>query len=206
MSGSSNTLSGYVKTSNMYLIVLVALIAGFLSGVVFTSYRTSSMTAAPAVPGAPPNSVTPPISQEQSQELAALLQATRATPDNVNAWTQLGHLYFDTEQYEEAIQAYEKSLELSPSRPDVWTDLGVMYRRSGNPKQAVECFDRALSLKADHETALFNKGVVLMHDLKDAPAAVQAWEKLVQINPDAKMPDGRSVKSMVEHFRNANHS
>jgi cytochrome c-type biogenesis protein CcmH/NrfG len=203
MSGSTNALSGYVKTSNMYLFVLVALAAGFLGGVVFTSYRTSSVAS---VPGNPGLAGTTPISQEQSQALAALLQATRTTPDNVNAWTQLGHLYFDTEQYEKAIQAYEKSLELAPSRPDVWTDLGVMYRRAGNPKRAVECFDRALSIDAGHETALFNKGVVLMHDIKDAPAALQAWEKLIQINPDAQTPDGRPVKSMVEHFRNANPS
>ena len=203
MSGSTNTLSGYVKTSNMYLIVMVTLAAGFLGGVVFTSYRTSSVAS---VPGDPPHSGAAPITKEQSQALAALLQATRATPDNANAWTELGHLYFDTEQHDKAIQAYEKSLELAPSRPDVWTDLGVMYRRAGDPKRAVECFDRALSIDANHQTALFNKGVVLMHDIKDAPAALQAWEKLVQINPDAQMPDGRSVKSMVEHFRNANPS
>ena len=95
---------------------------------------------------------------------------------------------------------------MDPGHAPAWYDLGVMYRRAGNPKRAVECFDRALSIDAGHETALFNKGVVLMHDIKDAPAALQAWEKLIQINPDAQTPDGRPVKSMVEHFRNANPS
>jgi cytochrome c-type biogenesis protein CcmH/NrfG len=203
MSGSTKALSGYIKTSNMYLIVMVALAAGFLGGVVFSSYRTTGVTSMPGNPGLPG---TPPISQAQNQQLTALLQATRTTPDNVKAWTQLGHLYFDTGQYEKAIQAYDKSLELDPSRPDVWTDLGVMYRRTGDPNQAVKCFDRALSINPGHEAALFNKGVVLMHDVKDLDAALQAWEKLVQVNPNAQTPDGRSIKSMIEMVKKANPS
>ena len=146
------------------------------------------------------------MTQEQSQTLAALIQATQTTPDNVNAWTQLGHFYFDTAQPEKAIQAYEKSLELDGSRPDVWTDLGVMYRRNGDPTQAVKCFDRALALNARHEVALFNKGVVLMHDIKDAQGALKAWEKLVEVNPNAQTPNGQSVKSMIEQVKAGNPS
>jgi cytochrome c-type biogenesis protein CcmH/NrfG len=203
MPGSAKTLSGYVKTSTMYLIVMIALAAGFLGGVIFSSYRSGSTTA---TPGAPGRTDAPPMSQEQEQALAALLQATRATPDDADAWTQLGHLYFDTGKNQQAVQAYEKSLELDPSRPDVWTDLGVMYRRAGNPRKAVQCFDRALSINSAHEAALFNKGVVLMHDIKDLEAALKSWEKLVQVNPDARTPDGRTVKSMIEMVRKANPS
>jgi tetratricopeptide (TPR) repeat protein len=203
MPGSTKTLSGYVKTSTMYLIVMIALAAGFLGGVIFSSYRTSSIAS---VPGAPGRVTAPQMTPEQEQALAALLQAIRATPDNVNAWTQLGHLYFDTGHNQKAIQAYEKSLELNPSRPDVWTDLGVMYRRTGNPSKAVQCFDRALSIDGAYETALFNKGVVLMHDIKDLEAALKAWEKLVQVNPNAQTPDGRAVKSMLDQVRQANPS
>jgi cytochrome c-type biogenesis protein CcmH/NrfG len=203
MPGPTKTLSGYVKTSNMYLIVMVALAVGFFGGVVFSSYRTSNVAT---VAGNAGHVDTLPMTSEQSQTLAALQQKTRTTPDDVNAWTQLGHLYFDTEQYENAIQAYEKSLKLDPSRPDVWTDLGVMYRRTGKPAKAVQCFDHALSVDGRHETALFNKGVVLLHDLKDTPAALKAWEKLVQVNPNAQTPDGRTVKSMLDQVRKANPS
>ena len=203
MSGSTKALRGYVKTSNMYLIVMVALAAGFFGGVVFSSYRTSSVST---VPGNPELPGMPQVSQEQSEALTALLQATRTTPDNVDAWTQLGHLYFDTGQYEKAVEAYEKSLALAPSRPDVWTDLGVMYRRTGDPSQAVKCFDHALSIDPGHEQALFNKGIVLMHDIKDLNAALQAWEKLVKVNPNAQTPDGRTVKSMIEMVKKANPS
>ena len=82
------------------------------------------------------------------------------------AWSQLGHLYFDTGQLAPAIEAYRSSLGLDSRQPDVWTDLGVMYRRNGEPQKAIECFDQALNINQHHEIALFNKGVVLMHDLE----------------------------------------
>ena len=39
-------------------------------------------------------------------------------PDNNEAWIQLGHVYFDTNKYDQAIAAYEKSLELNLSNAD----------------------------------------------------------------------------------------
>jgi len=205
----TKSLSGYVKTSNMYLTVMVALAVGFLCGVIFSSYRASNLAPVQGSVAVSGNAGAPgpqPLTQEQSQTLSALIQATKTTPDNVNAWTQLGHFYFDTEQHEKAIQAYEKSLELDGSRPDVWTDLGVMYRRAGNPTQAVKCFDRALAINSRHEVALFNKGVVLLHDMNDTQAALKAWEKLVEVNPKAQTPTGQSVKSMIDQVIKGNPS
>lgn len=209
MAQPTKALTGYVKTSNMYLVVMVTLAIGFLGGVIFSSYRASSNAAVQAGTTAAAQSTTTgplPLTQEQSQEQAALIQATKTTPDNVNVWTQLGHFYYDTGRYEKAIQAYEKSLELDGSRPDVWTDLGVMYRRTGNPTQAVKCFDQALALNDRHEVALFNKGVVLMHDINDTQAALKAWQRLVEINPNAQTPNGQSVKSMIDQVKKDNPS
>jgi cytochrome c-type biogenesis protein CcmH/NrfG len=204
MPRDAKALKGYVKTSNMYLTVLVALSVGFLGGVLFSAYRSSSaLTGGPGSAGAPSSgpSAGMPLNQEQSQKLAALLEATKATPDNIQAWTQLGHFYFDTGKHPQAIEAYQKSLALDENRPNIWTDLGVMYRRAGQPKKAVDSFDRALSINNRHETAMFNKGVVLMHDLDDPTAAVNAWESLVKINPSAKAPNGRLVSTLVTEMK-----
>ena len=85
---------------------------------------------------------------------------------------------------------------------NVWTDLGVMYRRSGDPKKAIEAFDRAISIDPHHEISRFNKGIVLFHDLKDEKGALDAWESLLAINPDAKSPAGQSVKQLIDHIKN----
>jgi cytochrome c-type biogenesis protein CcmH/NrfG len=209
MAEKTQVLKGYIKTSNMYLIAIVALSLGFLGGVLYTSHRMASdapvsqnrmaprnMPAPRGMPGTAP-SAKAPLTKAQTDTLAILEQATKTTPDNVQAWTQLGHFYSDTDRYDKAIEAYKKSLALDPSRPDVWTDMGVMYRRSGKPKMAIESFDHALSLNGRHETALYNKGVVLMHDLNDMDGAMAAWKALLKINPDAQTSDGRRIADMV---------
>ncbi len=201
MASPANVTKGYIKTENMLLFLLVAVAVGFLGGVVFSAYRSAP------VPGVAQNmpqntsGAEAPMTAQQKQTLAALVQATQATPDNVNVWTQLGHFYFDVGLSDKAIQAYEKSLALDGSRPDVWTDLGVMYRRSGNADKAIASFDRAISLNRKHEIARFNKGVVLMHDKNDPKGALETWERLLEINPQAKTPSGDPLKTMVEQLK-----
>jgi len=197
MASEPKVLKGYVKTENMILLVLLALVAGFIGGVAFGVYRSGDQT--PATSDA--NVAARPLPAKDSEAIAALVSQTRANPSDTKAWTQLGHLYFDSGRHAEAIEAYEKSLSLDANRPDVWTDLGVMYRRNGQPRKAVDAFDRALSLNASHQIALFNKGIVLMHDLKDTKAALEAWESLLQINPQAQTPNGQKVKDMVDALK-----
>ncbi len=190
-------LKGYIKTENLILLVLLAVAVGFIGGVAFSVYRSSGRLPATA----DSQNAAMPLPAEKRETLQALLNQTRMDPNNTVAWIELGHIYFDSGQYQLAIEAYEKSLELDPDRPDVWTDLGVMYRRNGNPQKAVEMFDRALSLNPSHEIAMFNKGVVLMHDLQDSKRALESWQKLVTINPEAKTPGGQPIKEILEQMK-----
>jgi cytochrome c-type biogenesis protein CcmH/NrfG len=203
MAGASKTIKGYVKTENMILFLFIAVSIGFLGGVVFSAWRSSDEIQVPTESNQRA-ATKPPISMEQRQKLEALVQATQTTPDNVQTWTQLGHLYFDIGEPDKAIDAYLKSLELDSNRPEIWIDLGVMYRRTGDPQKAVQSFEKALTLNQRHEIALFNLGVVQMHDLKDAKAALASWERLVQINPQAKTPNGQLVKSLLAELKKDN--
>lgn len=196
MASDTKTLKGYVKTENMILLVVTALALGFVGGVVFSVYRTTA-----AMPAASENASQIPITDEQQQRLATLNKLTQNNPSDVGAWTQLGHLYFDTGQPAKAIQAYERSLSLDGNRPDVWTDLGVMYRRNGDPKKAMASFDKALSIKPDHQIALYNKGIVLLHDLRDPKGAAEVWEKLLHINPNFQTPNNEPLRNIVEQLK-----
>jgi cytochrome c-type biogenesis protein CcmH/NrfG len=180
-----------VKKSTLYGAAAVCLAVGFFAGVVFSIYKTSDHTLPAPVPQPSPPSV------DRSQQLQALTRETTANPQNVSAWIDLGNLYFDTNQFDKAIRAYQKALGLDPKNANVWTDLGVMHRRSGNPEAAVDAFDEAMRVDPEHEVSRFNKGIVLMHDLKDPPGAVKAWENLLEINPLAMAPGGRSVDELV---------
>jgi tetratricopeptide (TPR) repeat protein len=76
-----------------------------------------------------------------------------------------------------------------------------MYRRTGKPDKSIECFDKALARDPGHQIALYNKGIILMHDLKDPEAALSVWQTLVGIHPDAKTPTGEPMIDLVEQLK-----
>lgn len=188
-------LKGYIKTESVILLVAVTLAIGFVSGVVFSAYRSSQATMGSLGTSAPQ------MTAQQQETLEALVERTEKNPQDFEAWTRLGHLYFDTGQPSIAIEAYETALKINGNRPDVWTDLGVMYRRTGKSDKAIESFDNALSHDPNHQIALYNKGVVLMHDMKDPEAALSVWERLVLLHPDAKTPAGEPLTHIIEQLK-----
>ncbi len=201
MAERHNKKDDYVKKDTMLIVAIVAFAIGFFGGVVLTVYKTRTGESV-KTPAPPPQAQT---AQGDATEMAVkifeLEKRTAQIPDDVEAWVQLGNLYFDTDNFAKAITAYEKSLELNPKNPNVLTDLGVMYRRSGQPKEAVKVFDRAIQADPRHETSRFNKGVVLMHDLKDVEGAIKAWEGLVEINPLAVSSSGQPIDQLIQQLK-----
>jgi len=141
------------------------------------------------------------VSVEEASKIFELKKFTDHNPKDVEAWIQLGNLYFDSENFEKAINAYQKSLALKPDNANVLTDMGVMYRRSGKPVEAIKAFDKAIAVDPRHEVSRFNKGIVLMHDLNDLAGAVRSWEELVTVNPAAKSPNGLLVSELIKRMQ-----
>lgn len=183
----------YVRKETFLMVTLLALAVGFFGGVVFAVFKSDSKISTPSALMPPPQAAAP----VSADRIAALEQQTEANPGDTKAWMELGNAYFDSKQFEKSISAYRKSLELDPSNPDVWTDMGVMYRRSGRPEEAIKAFDQAIAADPKHEVSRMNKGIVLLHDLRDFDGAIRAWEGLLEVNPIATAPNGISIDSMV---------
>ena len=199
------TVSADTVSKNTAIITaMVCLVVGFLGGIVLSAYKSDSGTV--VAPSMPPQQASAPQapSVEDSSRILALEKEVAANPKSEAAWTQLGNLYFDSQQFQKAIDAYQKSLALNPNNADVLTDLGVMLRRNGQPEKAVAAFDQAIRVNPQHEVSRFNKGIVLMHDLNDSAGAVKAWKELVRINPAAKAPNGLLVKDMLSKLEQNN--
>ncbi|MGB3222303.1 MAG: hypothetical protein WBB23_05830, partial [Desulforhopalus sp.] len=100
--------TGSKKQSNKLLTYFIIFVFGFLAGVAFT-----------VIKGKTPDPATSTVTGEQAphsddihKAILNLEAEVTANPENFQSWVRLGHLYYDTDQPEKAIAAYNKSLEL----------------------------------------------------------------------------------------------
>ena len=181
-----------VPLNTALIIGLIALVVGFIAGNIYSVYKSGSGVDTQT-----------PEQERATRELGrifALEREVKSNPNNSDAWLELGNLYFDTNKYQDSIQAYNRHLSLSPGNPNVWTDLGIMYRRAGNPTEAIASFDKALELNPRHAQARFNKGIVLYYDVGFRDEAVKIWRELSEISPNFRTPDGRTIKQFLKQY------
>jgi len=198
MAKQTSPEGNFVKKETMFIAALITLVIGFLGGVFYSALQSGPAERVQTTSAPPQSQQQSGMSNEQARSILTLEQEVAANPTNVDAWTQLGHVYFDTNNPPKAIRAYEKSLELRPDDPNVLTDLGVMYRRNGQPEKALEAFDKAIAVDPNHQQSRFNKGIVLRYDLNDREGAIKAWEELIKINPEALAPNGQPVSEAIK--------
>jgi cytochrome c-type biogenesis protein CcmH/NrfG len=193
-----------VQKQTLYIAILISITLGFMLGALYTSHKLAgeggAVQSVPAAAGGKPGSQDT-TDARVGEQILKLEEFLKANPNNAEAWTQLGNIFFDTNRFKDAIEAYEKSVELEPGNANVLTDLGVMHRRNKSPEKAVKYFDLAIQAAPDHETARFNKGIVLMHDLNDLPGAIATWEGLLEVNPMATAPNGQLVNTLVQGLK-----
>ena len=187
---------------NQLVIYCIIFLIGFLSGVAFSVYKGNI-----SVPGKDPSgsgqaqNQAQGQSEEMRQAILGLEAEVTKSPQNYQAWTRLGNLYYDTEQPEKAIAAYTKSLELHKGDANIITDLGVMYRLANQPQKAIEMFDRAMQENPTHLPSRYNKGIVQMYDLNDPQGAIASWEEMLKIDPEAKAGTGESIRDMIDNLK-----
>lgn len=177
------------------LFAALIFLLGFVTGVAFTVYKSSSLPKMAAETAAPPHD------EELHQAIIKLEAETAAKPDDSQGWIRLGNLYFDTDQPKKAIAAYEKSLALNPHDANVLTDLGVMYRKIKEPRQAIAHFEKAMEKDPQHLPSRYNKGIVLIGDLGDPEGAIASWETMLKIDPQATNGSGMAISELIEKVK-----
>lgn len=174
------------------LLIVVTLALGTLGGVIYTNAKKNTATDSQSVSSAP--------SIDYQNKIINLEAFLAKEPTNRNAWVQLGHNYFDSNQPMKAIEIYAKALEMDGNDPNVLTDQGVMYRRVGWFDKAIGNFEKANALNPHHVQSLYNLGIVYRDDLGDQEKAKEAWTRYLEIAPVGK--DADQVRTMIDHMEN----
>ncbi len=200
----------YIRKSTAMVLIVIALVIGFGLGIAYSLFdkpatdgqiRSVSVQTTDNPSPSANTGVHDHTKDRHLVQIEKMKAAVQADPKDVKSWIQLGNSYFDVNRVQEAIASYNRALDLEPNNPNVWTDLGVMYRRSGNPAQAIKAFERAIAINPKHEIARFNRGIVMMHDLRDIEGALKSWEDLLAINPEARTPGGQSLQALIDEIK-----
>lgn len=154
---------------------------------------------APATAGAP--AAAPAPKPVDPGRVSTLESAASAAPRDATPRVQLGNLYFDAEQFPEAIRWYEEAIRLDPKNVDVNTDLGVAYYYTNQPDRALAQFDKSLAIDPRHPKTLLNQGIVRAFGKQDLKGASESWQKVVELSPDSE--EGRAAKQALEAVKSA---
>lgn len=117
-------------------------------------------------------------------------QAIENDSSYVDAYTNLGKVYTDTEDYEQAAVAYEKVLTLSPQEdqlPRIHLNLGVSYMGLERVDDAITQWKRAAALAPDYMDAYMNLGTAYQN--KNMPDSTRAvWERALEVGGQSVVP------------------
>ena len=98
-------------------------------------------------------------------------------------WFNEGYDLYNQGRYEEAIECYNKALEIDPDYGDAWNNKGIVLDDLGRYEEAIECYNKALEIDPDNAYVWNNKGVSLYH-LGRYEEAIECYNKALEIDPN----------------------
>lgn len=114
-------------------------------------------------------------------------------------------------EFEAAVQHYERATQLDARRGPCWVNLGALYNRLGKHQKAAEVLRRAVQIERKNSVGFYNLGIAYKQ-LKQWHMAVPAYREAIRIDPkmaDAHLNLGNVYIEMgnfaqaITHFKKA---
>lgn len=115
-----------------------------------------------------------------------LRQVLRVVPEHQQALQILGLVKYQTSQFAETLEIFQRLLELAPDNPDNYNNLGLGYSGLGYFEKAHASVSKAIEMSPNSPMFWNNLAIQYRH-LKDLPAALEAMMKAIQLDSSAPM-------------------
>jgi Flp pilus assembly protein TadD len=148
--------------------------------------------------GAPPSSGAP-AGGPMFAEINALKDRVTKDPRDSASWTRLGNIYQDAQMFQQALEFYNRVLEIKPADANVLTDSGICYQELKQFDKAIERFQSAQKADPSHWQSLYNMVIVAGLGLGRFDLADPAMDRLQQIRPDA--PNLAELRAALDNAR-----
>ncbi|MDY7095199.1 MAG: tetratricopeptide repeat protein [Acidobacteriota bacterium] len=96
----------------------------------------------------------------------------------------LGHLHRTANRDDQALEAFQRSLELRPDHVAAQVRMGEVLLDQNRPEEAATRFEKALELDPENAAALFGLGQIAA-GRGETPQAVERFRRVLELNPEA---------------------
>ncbi|KTD07707.1 tetratricopeptide repeat protein [Legionella jamestowniensis] len=119
---------------------------------------------------------------ETQQKILALSQDDN---EKINLLRQIGNLYNQEHQYQQAINVYEQAISLNPKHVTLYQELAQTYAAAKNPQNALNAINKALEIEPNHISLLQTKARYA-NWVKNSKLAKETYQKILVLSPGNK--------------------
>jgi len=192
-----------------YVLAVICLFSGVIVGYLLRGSGSARVSApAQQIQGqsqdAMPGAMGAPVTAAQLRRMAdkqaePILNELKSRPTDAALLAQAGNIYYDVQQFNEAIDFYSRSLQSDPSNTNVRTDMATALWYVGEADHAIAEFDRVLKQEPNKGNALLNRGIVKWQSKMDVKGAIADWEALLKVDPN--YPQRPKVEQLIAEAR-----
>lgn len=122
--------------------------------------------------------------QKYNKAYEAYQQAVYRDGRNPTFWCSIGVLYFQINQYRDALDAYSRAIRINPYISEVWFDLGSLYESCNNQiSDAIDAYARASEL--DPSNQIISQRLQLLRNAQQTGGSLPAAPGPQDVHPTA---------------------
>jgi tetratricopeptide (TPR) repeat protein len=123
------------------------------------------------------------IAGTEPVELCRRMVASEMLPDNsADAWVNKGVALCSSGRREEAIQCFDRAIELNHLLEVAWYNKGGVLSELARHEEAISCYDQAIGLNPRYDLTWYNRGNSLKA-LSRLEEAIRSFDRAIESNP-----------------------
>ncbi len=109
----------------------------------------------------------------------------QVSPTSAKAWNNMGDIYSGKKDFQSAIMAFQRAIELKPDYIDAHHNIGVTYLQMREFDQAIEWFEKAIAIHPIPQS-YHDMGVAHFY-LGNFDKAEKLFKKVLELDPNSPM-------------------
>jgi len=110
------------------------------------------------------------------------IDKTLTTNSYAEAYTYLGNIYSEKEQYDSSILMYKNALDFDSIYVDAWVNMGIDYRLTGDLTEAERCYMKAREINQRDPELYVSLGALNIYQ-GDIEKAIENLEFAIELDP-----------------------